>query len=66
MENAIGAVGVGAVIFASFAVALGLEWLSLVTLMKMMPARAEVQTTAQKFASIVNQPSRNQADRKAA
>ncbi len=66
MEDAIGIVGVGAVIFSSFAVALLLEWLSLEMLMKMMPARVQVQTTAQKFGTIVNQAPRNQADRKAA
>jgi hypothetical protein len=66
MESTVGMLGIGAVIFASFAVALGMEWLSLVMLMKMMPTRAPVQTTAQKFASIVSTPSRNHADRKAA
>jgi hypothetical protein len=66
MENAIGFVVVGAVIFSSFAVALLLEWLSLEMLMKMMPARVQAQTTAQKFGAIVNQAPRHQTDRKAA
>jgi hypothetical protein len=54
------------VIFCGFAVALLLEWVSLELLMKMMPARVEVQTTSQKFAAIVNRAPRNQAGRKAA
>ncbi len=57
MENTIGFLGIGGAIFASFAVALMLEWLSLVLLIKMMPARVPVQTTAQKFAAIVSRPS---------
>jgi hypothetical protein len=66
MYTAIGIFEAGTVIFCGFAVALLLEWVSLELLMKMMPARVEVQTTAQKFAAIVNQAPRNQAGRKAA
>ena len=39
MENAIGVAGIAGAIFVSFAVALGLEWISLVILMKLMPTR---------------------------
>lgn len=39
MESGIGFVAVAAAIFVSFAVALGMEWLSLVLLMRLMPAR---------------------------
>jgi hypothetical protein len=66
MYTAIGLLEVGMVIFCGFAVALLLEWASLELLMKMMPARVEVQTTSQKFAAIVNRAPRNQAGRKAA
>jgi hypothetical protein len=66
MDGTIGFLGVGGAIFASFAVALLLEWLSLVMLMKMMPARVPVLTTAQKFAGILSHASPRQADRKAA
>ncbi len=54
MSTAIELLQVAVVIFCGFAVALLLEWVSLELLMKMMPARADVQTTAQKFATIVN------------
>ena len=37
MENVVGCAVVASAIFMSFAVALGLEWLSLVVLMKFMP-----------------------------
>jgi len=43
MESTIGFAGVAGAIFVSFAVALGLEWASLVLLMKMMPARSPSQ-----------------------
>jgi hypothetical protein len=49
MENGIGFVAVAGAIFISFAVALGLEWLSLVVLMRLMPARPVVQTVAQRM-----------------
>jgi hypothetical protein len=39
MESGIGFVAVAVAIFVSFAVALGMEWLSLVLLMRLMPAR---------------------------
>jgi hypothetical protein len=45
MENVIGFGEVAIAIFASFAVALTLEWIGLVGLMRLMPARgAEVAT----------------------
>jgi hypothetical protein len=47
MENGIGFVAVAGAIFISFTVALGLEWLSLVLLMKLMPARPVVQRKAE-------------------
>jgi len=47
MESGIGFVAVAAAIFVSYAVALGLEWLSLVLLMRLMPARPVPQTVAQ-------------------
>jgi hypothetical protein len=50
MENGIGFVAVAGAIFVSFAVALGMEWLSLVLLMKLMPARPTVQTVARRMA----------------
>jgi hypothetical protein len=65
MTSALSFVEITVVIFCSFAVALLLEWVSLELLMKMMPARVEVQTTAQKFASIVDRAPRDQASRKA-
>lgn len=43
MENTIGFAAVAGAIFVSFAVALGIEWLSLVLLMKLMPARTSEQ-----------------------
>jgi hypothetical protein len=66
MNNAIGIFEVGVVIFCGFAVALLLEWVSLELLMKMMPARAEVRTTSQKFAEILDRAPRDHASRKAA
>lgn len=66
MYAAMGIFEVGMVIFCGFAVALLLEWVSLELLMKMMPARLPVETTAQKFASIVNQAPRDDAGRRAA
>ena len=43
MESGIGFVAVAVAIFVSFAVALGMEWLSLVLLMRLMPARPVAQ-----------------------
>ena len=51
MENTIGFAVVAGAIFVSFAVALGLEWLSLVLLMRLMPARPAPQTVAQRVAA---------------
>jgi hypothetical protein len=51
MENTIGFAAVAGAIFVSFAVALGLEWLSLVLLMRLMPARPAPQTVAQRVAA---------------
>ena len=44
-------VGVAGAIFVSFAVALGLEWLSLVLMMRLMPARPAPQTVRQRMAA---------------
>ncbi len=44
-------IGVASAIFVSFAVALGLEWLSLVLMMRLMPARPAPQTLRQRAAS---------------
>ncbi len=47
MESGIGFVAVAGAIFVSYAVALGLEWLSLVLLMHVMPARPVPRTVTQ-------------------
>jgi len=52
MESGIGFVAVAGAIFVSYAVALGLEWLSLVLLMRLMPARPASQTVAQRMAAV--------------
>jgi hypothetical protein len=52
MESGIGFVAVAGAIFISYAVALGLEWLSLVLLMRLMPARPAPQTVRQRMAAI--------------
>jgi hypothetical protein len=52
MENTIGFAGVAGAIFVSFAVALGLEWASLVLLMKMMPARPTSPMVAQRVSAV--------------
>lgn len=44
-------VGVASAIFISFAVALGLEWLSLVLMMRVMPAKPAPQTVRQRAAA---------------
>jgi hypothetical protein len=44
-------VGVASAIFVSFAVALGLEWLSLVLMMRLMPTKPEPQTVRQRMAA---------------
>ncbi len=51
MEYTIDFVGIASAIFVSFAVALGLEWLSLVLLMRLMPARPIPQTARQRTAA---------------
>jgi len=51
MESGIGFVAVAVAIFASFAVALGMEWLSLVLLMRLMPVRPAPQRPAAVSAS---------------
>jgi hypothetical protein len=66
MENGIGFVAVAGAIFLSFAVALGMEWLSLVLLMKLMPAREVVQTAAQRMAVASQSPGAGESERRAA
>ncbi len=44
-------VGVASAIFVSFAVALGLEWLSLILMMRLMPARPAPRTVRQRMAA---------------
>ena len=74
MDKAMDVATIGVVFFCSLGVALLLEWVSLEVLMKMMPARAQAQTTAQKYPAIVmvNHGSRpggtnpNSTDRRAA
>jgi hypothetical protein len=53
MERAMDIATIGVVIFCSLGVALLLEWLSLELVLKMMPARPQAQTTAQKYPAIV-------------
>ena len=52
MENTIGFAAVAGAIFVSFAVALGIEWLSLILLMKIMPAQVTSQSVAQRMSSL--------------
>jgi hypothetical protein len=66
MENTIGFAGVAGAIFVSFAVALGLEWASLVLLMKMMPARATTQSLAERVTSLSDARTQSALHRKAA
>jgi hypothetical protein len=66
MENGIGFVAVAAAIFVSFAVALGMEWLSLVMLMKLMPARPVVQKVAERRAAVSQSPAPGGSERRAA
>ena len=65
MENGIGLVAVAGAIFVSFAVALGMEWLSLVLLMKLMPARPAVETLAQRMAAVRQQHGNGESKRRA-
>jgi hypothetical protein len=66
MENGIGFVAVAGAIFVSYAVALGLEWLSLVVLMRLMPARPVPQTVAQRMAAISRERGGGESERRAA
>jgi hypothetical protein len=66
MESGIGFVVVAGAIFVSFAVALGMEWLSLVVLMRLMPARPAVQTVAQRMATVQQQRRSCESERRAA
>jgi hypothetical protein len=52
MENTIGFAAIAGAIFISFAVALALQWMSLVVLMKLMPARAAAQSLAERVAAV--------------
>jgi hypothetical protein len=56
MEYTINFVGVAGAIFVSFAVALGLEWLSLVMMMRLMPARSDSQAASSKMETVASQP----------
>lgn len=53
MDRAMDVATIGVVFFCSLGVALLLEWVSLEVLMKMMPARPQAQTTAQKYPAIL-------------
>jgi hypothetical protein len=52
MENTIGFAAIAGAIFISFAVALALQWMSLVVLMKLMPARAASPSLAERVAAV--------------
>jgi hypothetical protein len=66
MESGFGFVAVAGAIFISFAVALGLEWLSLVLLMRLMPARPVPQTVAQRMAAMAEPRGSGPSERRAA
>ena len=66
MESGIGFVAVAGAIFVSYAVALGLEWLSLVLLMRLMPARPAPQTVAQRMAAMTQSRGGGESERRAA
>jgi hypothetical protein len=66
MESGIGFVAVAAAIFVSYAVALGLEWLSLDVLMRLMPARPAPQTVAQKMTAMAQSRGGGESERQAA
>jgi hypothetical protein len=66
MESTIGFAGLAGAIFISFAVALGLEWASLVLLMKMMPARATHQSLGERVSSVSDARTPSGLHRKAA
>jgi hypothetical protein len=63
MESGIGFVAVAVAIFVSFAVALGMEWLSLVLLMRLMPAPRPV---AQRVAAVSALRVEGESERRAA
>jgi hypothetical protein len=65
MEYTINFVGVASAIFVSFAVALGLEWLSLVMMMRLMPAGNAPQTANRGVATEASQPSKREAGKAA-
>ena len=65
MENTIGFAAVAGAIFLSFAVALGIEWLSLVLLMKAMPAHANSQSVAQGMSALPERSGREGLSRAA-
>jgi hypothetical protein len=65
MQDTIGFAAVAGAIFASFAIALGIEWLSLVLLMKLMPADAASQTVAQRMTPVPGRGSRESLRRAA-
>jgi len=66
METGIGFVAVAGAIFVSYAVALGMEWLSLVLLMRLMPARPVPQTVAQRLATVSRARGEGESERRAA
>ena len=66
METGIGFVAVAGAIFVSYAVALGLDWLSLVLLMRLMPARPVPQTVAQRLATVSRARGEGKSERRAA
>ncbi|MGD0425810.1 MAG: hypothetical protein ABSC10_03740 [Candidatus Acidiferrales bacterium] len=66
MESGIGFVAVAVAIFVSFAVALGMEWLSLVLLMKVMPSRSSPQAVAQRIAAVSGSPRNDESGQRVA
>jgi hypothetical protein len=66
MNYAIDFAGVASAIFVSFAVALGLEWVSLVLMMRLMPARPMPQTVAQRLSAPQEQRTNRTLDQRAA
>jgi hypothetical protein len=66
MESGIGFMAVAVAIFVSFAVALGMEWLSLVLLMRLMPARPAARTVAQRMVASSQSRGGGELERRAA
>jgi hypothetical protein len=66
MNYAIDFAGVASAIFLSFAVALGLEWVSLVLMMRLMPAGPVPQTVAQRLSTPPEQSTNRTLDQRAA